>query len=238
MLTNELMRRRSPLGATISDGEGRRRSGCDTMAGPLIYGAMTNKALLSMMPVAGRVLDIGCGEGAWSDALRSGGATVLVGIEPCETAAVAASKRYDKIVSSPVEEVDLDAIGCEPFDLIVAADIIEHLVDPWAQLARWRSWIVTGGHLAVSVPNLRDPRIIWRLTTRGDFFYSDAGGVMDRTHLRWFTRRTLDRDLRHAGWIPEQHGGAFGPLRDRLNQLTMRRYEAILAHQLHVIARA
>jgi predicted TPR repeat methyltransferase len=150
-------------------------------------------------------------------------------VEPSPSSCAVAATRYDLAVGARVEELELTDLGGERFDIIIAADVLEHLVDPWTQLSRWREWIRGDGELAISVPNLRDARLVWGLAVHG--------GVMDRTHLRWFTSSSLRADLREAGWRPVRDGGAFGPLRRRLDRLTAGQMRGYLAHQLHIIAK-
>jgi 2-polyprenyl-3-methyl-5-hydroxy-6-metoxy-1,4-benzoquinol methylase len=206
------------------------------MSSPPAYGQTSNEGLVRLMSPRGRVLDVGCGEGAWAPLLRARGAQWLVGVEPAPASCTVAETRYDRALAAPVEAVDLSDLGGERFDVIIAADVLEHLVDPWSQMSRWRGWIQPGGELVVSVPNLRDARLVWRLAVHGEFTYADSGGLMDRTHLRWFTSSSLRADLDAAGWRPVREGGAFGPLRRRLDRLTAGRMRGYLAHQLHVIA--
>jgi 2-polyprenyl-3-methyl-5-hydroxy-6-metoxy-1,4-benzoquinol methylase len=169
--------------------------------------------------------------------LRDLGVDSLVGIDVSERAMRVAQECYNHVVCSPVETVNLTDLGDTRFDTIVAADVLEHLVDPWRELQRWRDWLVPGGELVISVPNLRDLRVLMGLAIRGRFDYSDHGGVMDRTHLRWFTAASMTDELRSAGWTVERRGGNCGPWRGRLNRLTRRRFEDVLAFQLHLAAR-
>jgi 2-polyprenyl-3-methyl-5-hydroxy-6-metoxy-1,4-benzoquinol methylase len=201
------------------------------------YGGVPNHALLSLFRPGRRVLDIGCGEGAWGPWLRGRGAAVLVGLDVSERSVDAARPRYDRAICGGVEAIGLDDLGGEPFDTIVAADVLEHLVDPWRELRRWRSWVKPSGQLVISVPNLRDGRLLLRLAVRGRFDYSDVGGMMDRTHLRWFTAASMADELGQAGWQIERRGGAFGPVRGRLNRVTRGYCQDLLAHQLHLVAR-
>jgi 2-polyprenyl-3-methyl-5-hydroxy-6-metoxy-1,4-benzoquinol methylase len=136
-----------------------------------------------------------------------------------------------------VENVGLARLGGEQFDTVVAADVLEHLVDPWQELRRWRSWTAPNGQLVISVPNLRDGRLMMRLALRGRFDYSDAGGVMDRTHLRWFTSTSIAEALSTAGWTVERISGYCGPRREVVNRLTRRLFEDVLAYQLYLVAR-
>ena len=201
----------------------------------ITYGATENQDLLRLLPPSRRILDIGCGEGAWASSLYRLGADELVGVEPACDSANSASERYDHVVCQPVETVELETLG-GTFDLIVAADVIEHLIDPWRELKRWRDWVNPRGHIAVSVPNLRDPRLVWRLVVRGDFRYSDEGGIMDRTHVRWFTASTLEQALTESRWRIVRRGGSYGPWRGQLDAATGYRMRGLLAHQLHVLA--
>ena len=159
-----------------------------------IYGEVVNTGLLDLFEPKRRVLDVGCGTGAWVPLLRRKGVENIVGIEFAVAAADQAERVYDRVVRQPVENVSLDDLGAQPFDTIIAADVIEHLVDPWHELRRWTGWVVPGGQLVISVPNLRYFRLVSSLV-QGRFDYSDEGGLMDRTHLRWFTRRSLTRNL-------------------------------------------
>jgi 2-polyprenyl-3-methyl-5-hydroxy-6-metoxy-1,4-benzoquinol methylase len=163
------------------------------------YGHGTNYAVLDLVPPNVRCLDIGCGEGGWGNELRAKGVTRLVGIE-ADPALAKKATAYDEVVVGRVEELDLASLG--EFDLVVAADVLEHLTDPWSVLSRLRTCLAPGGQLLVSVPNARCIEITGPLLVKGRFDYDDQGGLMDRGHLRWFTRRTLAEDLVAAGWRP------------------------------------
>lgn len=208
-------------------------------AGRPVYGDIVHTALLDLFQPKERVLDIGCGTGAWVPDLRDRGATTIVGIEVAAARADRAELVYDRLVRAPVETVELDDLGSQPFDTIIAADVIEHLVDPWRELRRWTGWANAGGQLVVSVPNLRYFTIV-RSLIRGRFDYSDEPGLMDRTHLRWFTRQSLTQDLVAAGWQPV----AWGPpdrvdsARRRLvNRASRGRLGEFFTWQLLVVAR-
>jgi 2-polyprenyl-3-methyl-5-hydroxy-6-metoxy-1,4-benzoquinol methylase len=209
-----------------------------TVTHELAYGGTTNDRLLQVFQPGARLLDIGCGEGAWAPLLRKRGVSSLVGVEMSEPSALRANRLYDAVVCEAIENVTMSDLGGRQFDTIVAADVLEHLVNPWEELRRWRDWVPRGGQLVVSIPNLRDGRLLMRLALRGRFDYSDTGGVMDRTHLRWFTSASLIEDLRTAGWMVRRRGGTCGPWRGQLNRLTGRLFEDVLAYQVHLVAEA
>jgi SAM-dependent methyltransferase len=183
------------------------------------------------------VLDVGCGAGAWSEHLRASGGRYLVGIDASAAACAAARARYDLVVHSRVEDATLAELGGEPFDVVIAADVLEHLVDPWSVLARLRSWARDGARLGVSVPNARSVKIIGPLLA-GRFEYDPAGGLRDRGHLRWFTRRSLSSALAGAGWLPLRCAGNLGPRRRFLSALTFGAATEFLWDQLFVVSRA
>lgn len=200
-----------------------------------VYGSV-NGNILELLGPARRVLDIGCGDGSLGPALRQAGAVELVGIEPVHEAAVIASRTFDRVVEGLVEDIELDVLGTAQFDAIIAADVLEHLVDPWTQLEKWRDWVKPNGVIAISVPNLRHLRVLATLVGRGRFDYDPVGGVMDSTHLRWFTKRSLTDQLQHAGWEPLRWARAHGRRSGPVDRLTGGICSDLLVRQLTVVA--
>ena len=145
-------------------------------------------------PRAGRVLDVGCGEGALGHALKESGAACVVGVEADPAAAAVARERLDALVEGDAGAVDLPP---GPFDWIVFADVLEHLPDPDAVLARYTGLLGPGGSVVVSLPNYRFWSVLGRLLV-DRWSYTDSG-VRDRTHLRVFTRRSALRLVEDAG---------------------------------------
>jgi len=199
------------------------------------YGEVVNFGLLDLFEPRRRVLDVGCGTGAWVPELRRKGAQDIVGIEFATAAADQAELVYDRLVREPVEKVALDDLGGQPFDTIIAADVIEHLVDPWRELRRWTAWAAPGGQLVLSTPNLRYFRLLDSLV-RGRFDYSDEGGLMDRTHLRWFTQRSLANELELAGWQPVVWGTPDGRRSRLLDRASLGLLQDFLVPQLRAVA--
>lgn len=145
------------------------------------------------------VLDLGCGAGGLAPLLRERGARRIVGIEVSDLA-VEAAHVCDEVHQGRVEEV-LQNIN-ESFDFVITADVLEHLVDPWSLLRELRPHVNDGGSLLVSIPNVSHLSVLLQLIFRRDWRFDDAG-IFDRTHLRWFGRRTLHQLLDQAGFEPE-----------------------------------
>lgn len=154
-----------------------------------------------MGPLAGRLLDVGSGVGAWAQSLRKAGAAEIVALDPSEASIAIARERYDMALVGTIESVTLEQLGGRPFDVIVVADVLEHLVDPWQTLMQLRQLAGPDAMLAISVPNLRFYRLVGNLVFRGEFEY-EPWGVRDWTHLRWFTKRSLTHTLIRSGWQP------------------------------------
>lgn len=213
----------------------RSSKACGTASSNPRYGQSVNRQLIEFMaPISGTVIDIGSGCGAWAPELRAAGASRLVAMEPDSAAAEVAAAHYDLVVNDPVETVDATLL--RDADLFVLADCLEHLVDPWAVLSRLRAAAKPEARLAISVPNLRHARILARLVVRGRFEYCDEGGVMDRTHLRWFTRRSLESTLRATGWEPTRWAGVRGRTGKVLPGFVGRLVDDFSCHQLHMMA--
>ena len=197
-------------------------------------------AFLDFVGTSGhRVLDVGCGCGVNADWHRAHGAGELVGIELVEVAAREAARTYDRVLTGPVEGALPSLRG--PFDLIVCADVLEHLVDPWATTLALRGLADRRTRLAVSIPNIRFLPAVARIAVGRGFQYEEQG-IFDRTHLRFFVRADLDRLLRQSGWVPARWGAPpFARLRrvrHALGSVTRGRSNDWLAGQIYVVARA
>ena len=195
-----------------------------------------------------RCLDVGCASGALGAALKAAGATWVAGIEREPAAAARARERLDLVVEGSVIDVDLPFAESE-FDVLVFADVLEHLPDPDAALARCLPLLKPGGRIVVSVPNMRFWLVLMRLAA-DRWEYADHG-VRDRTHLRIFTRRSLLAMLARHGLEPEalrrNHRllddqtqiGRAGALATRAVVATLARWPLrdLLAYQYVVVAR-
>jgi 2-polyprenyl-3-methyl-5-hydroxy-6-metoxy-1,4-benzoquinol methylase len=85
------------------------------------------------------------------------------------------------------------------FDCILYGDVLEHLINPWQVLKEHRSFLRNGGAIICSIPNIRHYRVIRRLVFRGKWEYTDSG-ILDRTHLRFFTLGSIQKMLEEAGF--------------------------------------
>jgi SAM-dependent methyltransferase len=151
-----------------------------------------NPHLLSLMPPAARtIVEVGCSSGALAREYKKINPTCrYIGVELSPQCA-ALAKRYCDVV----HELDMEA-AAEDFmrgslagDCCVFGDSLEHLRDPWALLATIRRFIPTDGCIVACIPNVQHWSVQARLNC-GEFRYEDSG-LLDRTHLRWFTRRTM-----------------------------------------------
>lgn len=145
-----------------------------------------------------RILDVGCGGGGLGrELLRRNPARQLVGIEFVPEAAAKAREVYATVYSESVEEsAALEAE--EKFDCILLADVIEHTAAPEKVLARLQGLLRDGGCIIASVPNVSHYSVILGLLL-GRWRYADRG-ILDRTHLRFFTQSSFLQLAREAGF--------------------------------------
>lgn len=175
-------------------------SDCDAAVGspaPAAYFGRPRPDVLALVPPAARdVLECGCAAGELAAQLTARGHQV-VGIEPHGPSAAVARGRMTRVFESTVEDA-LPQIPAATFDCVICADVIEHLADPWATTAALVTRLRPGGVFVCSVPNIRHVGVLVDLALRGRWTYRDAG-VLDRTHLRFFTRASLVDLLQGAG---------------------------------------
>jgi methionine biosynthesis protein MetW len=148
------------------------------------------------VPRNSRVLDVGCGTGSVSCAIRDKNCATIVGVEPSNVRASIARGRGIEVIGESFSEEIVDRVG--QFDVVLFADVLEHLSDPEPVLRLARRCLRPDGLLVVSLPNVAH----WSVRTSllcGQFEYESCG-IMDVTHLRWFTENSLRRLLRSAGY--------------------------------------
>jgi 2-polyprenyl-3-methyl-5-hydroxy-6-metoxy-1,4-benzoquinol methylase len=136
-----------------------------------------------------RILEIGCGAGATLAWLRAEGFCAWAGgVETYAPAAEQARGRLDRLWSGDIETLELN-IAPGSLDAVLCLDVLEHLVDPWRVVARLGTLLRPSGAMIASIPNIRYHKVALPLLLRGRFDYAE-GGVLDRTHLRFFVRDT------------------------------------------------
>lgn len=163
------------------------------------YFSTTRTGILDLIPeFYPRVLEIGCGTGQTLTLLKeSKRCAETVGIELFAEAADAARKKVDRVYCLDVEKETMPEESGK-FDLILLLDVLEHLLDPWSVLARLaKEHLAVGGRVIVSLPNARHFSLVVPLLF-GKFDYTERG-IMDKTHLRFFTRDSAAQLLHGAG---------------------------------------
>jgi len=153
-----------------------------------------------------RVLEIGCDEGDFSGELKA----ETWGVEPVAEAAALAGTKLHKVLVGTFEQVR-DQLPRDYFDVVVCNDVIEHMVDHHVFLREIIPFLKPDGVLVGSIPNVRFYTNLFEVLLLRDWRYRDLG-ILDRTHMRFFTERSLRRDLADAGFRIELfrgiHGGA------------------------------
>lgn len=169
---------------------------------PASYFTHARLQIEPLLPVhARRTLEVGCGEGSTLAWLKANGRTEWVGgAELFKDAATAAAARLDWATQADIESTDLD-IEFESIDLLLCLDVLEHTRDPWDVLRRMSRYLRQNGTIILSLPNVRHWSVVWPLLWHGRWEYTGEG-LMDRTHLRFFTRHSIESLLVEAGFEP------------------------------------
>lgn len=169
------------------------------MNGYVPFNERRHRAHMKLLDAAGsgkRVLEVGCSTGYLTERLVQRGNTV-VGLELDPDAAREAERWCEWVLVGDLERMELPL---EPgsFDVVMCGDVIEHLLDPGAALARLRPLLEPGGRLVVSTPNVANWAMRLSLLA-GRWQYTDRG-ILDETHTRFFTRRSLVATIEGAGY--------------------------------------
>jgi 2-polyprenyl-3-methyl-5-hydroxy-6-metoxy-1,4-benzoquinol methylase len=151
------------------------------------------------------VLEIGCGCGATGQAVKQKfpGVTYY-GVELDPSAAASARTLLDRVITGNIEEIDLEHydIRRNMFDVILCADVLEHLYDPWNIVGTFHRYLRPEGRVIASIPNVQNVRLLHNLVG-GRWTYSSQG-LLDATHIRFFTLHEIGQMFIRNGYAVEQ----------------------------------
>jgi len=165
------------------------------------YYAGLNEPLLNAVPSESTVIvEVGCANGRLGAALKLDRPDrTVIGLERDNQAAAIASKNLDKVIIIDVD-IEMPTIERSSVDCVVFGDVLEHLLDPLPLLRAARVWLKPDGVIVCSIPNIAHTSVL-RQIFRGDFQYQ-AAGILDRTHLRFYTYATIMKMMLETGFAP------------------------------------
>lgn len=159
-----------------------------------------------------KVLEVGCGTGVFVSQLDQ--SAEIWGIELSKVAAEEAEQRLYRVIQGAFEDVHM-LLPQGYFDLIICNDVIEHIADHDSFLDIIKQKLSPVGVLVASIPNVRHWKNIKELLFEADWRYRDAG-ILDRTHLRFFTEKSIRRTFMQHGFELESFAG--------INKIKWKRY--------------
>ncbi len=143
-------------------------------------------------------LDVGCGEGAFGALLKRERRAEVWGIEIDPVVANKASEELDRVIVGDIEGENM-GLPERYFDCIIFNDCLEHLYDPWRVLENVKKYLNLSGVIVASLPNVRYYEVIRDLLRYGKWRYAEQG-VLDKTHLRFFTAESIKEMFEECGY--------------------------------------
>lgn len=172
---------------------------------PPHYFTNVNPDLLGWLPLnARRIVEIGCGSGSLGVAYRRRNPLAgYGGVERFNPAAESARQVLDWVEEGDIEQAAVQSrlearLTDQAADVLVFGDVLEHLHDPWTCLAQLRQWVEPGATSVACIPNVAHWSLLLQ-QLQGRWDYAEQG-LLDRTHLRFFTLETAIELFRQAGW--------------------------------------
>jgi len=163
------------------------------------YYSNKREEILRLIPAGARViLDAGCWDGTFAALAKEERGAEAWGIEINPKAAEAARGKLDKVIEGDIAEA-IKGLPSAKFDCIVFNDSLEHLADPYSVLESVKVKLAPGGVVVCSLPNMRYFPVFYRLVFRKEWRYTDTG-VLDKTHLRFFTEKSIKEMFEGLGY--------------------------------------
>jgi len=160
----------------------------------------THSKIVSLVPPATRVLEFGCATGYMTEVLKNRLGCTVTGVEISPEAAELAEQHAERVIVGDAEKIDYAAeLAGEEFDVVLFADVLEHLKEPGDVLRRVRPFVAENGVVIASIPNIAHGSVRLALLG-GEFRYRDWG-LLDDTHLRFFTRASIQDLFEETGYV-------------------------------------
>lgn len=169
------------------------------------YNNVRNEMLKYLPEKVNTMVEVGCGNGAFASIVKERTGAEVWGVEYMPEEAAEAKKVIDKAFAGPIED-NLQNLPDNFFEVAYFNDVLEHLVDPYKVLAEFKKKMVPGGLVISSIPNIRYHNALIPILFRKDFKYRDYG-VMDHTHMRFFTKTSIRRMYEEQGFEVVLHEG-------------------------------
>jgi len=204
----------------------------------LLYYSYSRTDLLALLPEnikLDNILEIGCGNGSTGYLLKKDNkVTHVYGIEINEKLRSEAEKNLDQVIIGDIEKIELP-FDDGFFDCIIFADVLEHLYDPWFVLKKIKPLLKTGGVVLASIPNVQHWSVLFNLL-RGKWEYKDEG-ILDNTHIRFFTKKSQIKMLYEAGFDVKKIKGSMGKMIRFLNIISFNLFSNFFSFRYFVIAK-
>lgn len=173
----------------------------------------THRKVVELVGRDAKVLEVGCAAGHMTQVLREQLRCEVTAVEVNSEEAAQAKPYAERLIVGDIEEPEIwEQVG-GPFDCAIFADVLEHLIDPWEVLRRTRNVLAQGGFVVASIPNVAYYKMRKELLL-GRFDYSDYG-ILDDTHLRFFTAKSARALFTESGYDVESFRRTFRGRTDR-----------------------
>lgn len=171
----------------------------NTQSKPETYYDGTRNEMLEFLPATPRkMLEYGCGTGEFSELVKNLHGTETWAVEVNPLAAQGASQKLYRVICDDAQTA-FEQLPNSYFDCIVMFDFLEHLVDPFCFLVKVREKLSPDGIIVASIPNVRYHKTFFNYLLRGDWQY-ERSGILDNTHLRFFTQKSILKMFVHLGY--------------------------------------
>lgn len=170
------------------------------------FGFMRTEMLAYIPENANRILEVGCGEGVFCNALKRNGREIW-GIDLDANSAAKAEKIINKVLVGSIDDL-IKTLPPSYFDCVIFNDVFEHLYTPWDTLLNLKKVLAPNAVVVSSIPNFRYVNnLLLNIIWNKDFKYNPEGGIMDDTHIRFFTSRSIIRMYEEQGYEIIRHEG-------------------------------